>query len=277
MPDRISRIAGFNNVTAGSIAVTDAPLGRRYHSIVLRCSATSQTDAVNIIDDVSIVVNGRSIRTLTPARLRAINSFSKNGTGGADYSGSDPLQLVFHFREPSLKTSQEEHSLCLGTGDISSLRIEVRIKSGITAPALSGYYVYDDAVNAKGDPVPSGVVKRTKIDTLTSPGAGDVTFRNLSFEGVVKRLHIENASTITALEMRSNDRIIWEGNVAELNALYIANGLTPITGYTTIPFDILNDLYSGIPADQLANFALKLTFNAAATATVVHEFYAKAV
>lgn len=275
MPDRISRIAGFNNVTAGSIAVTDAPLGRRYHTIVLRCSATSQTDAVNIIDDVSIVVNGRSIRTLTPARLRVMNSFARGGSG-ADFSGTDPLQLVFHFREPSLKTSQEEHSLCLGTGDVSSLRIEVRLKSGLTAPALSGYYIYDEAVNAKGDPVPAGIVKRTKIDTLTSTGAGEFTFRNLSFEGVVKRLHIETTA-VTAVEMRSNDRIIWEGSVAELNALYVANGLSPISGYTSIPFDLLNDLYSGIPADQLANFALKLTFNAAANATVVHEFYAKAV
>ena len=276
MPDRISRIAGFNNVTAGSIAVTDAPLGRRYHTIVLRCSATGQTDAAAIVDDVSIVVNGRSIRTLTPARLRAINSFSKNGTGGADYSGADLGQLVLHFREPSLKTSQEEHSLCLGTGDISSLRIEVRLKSGLVSPALSGYYVYDDAVNSKGEPVPSGIVKRTKVDTVTSPGAGEVTFRNLSFEGVVKRLHIEG-TTVTAVEMRSNDRIIWEGSVAELNAIYVAHGITPVAGYTTIPFDLQNDLYAGIPADQLANFALKLTFSAATSAAIIHEFYAKAV
>jgi hypothetical protein len=276
MPDRISRIAGFNNVTAGSIAVTDAPLGRRYHTIVLRCSASGLSDASQIIDDVSIVVDGRAIRTLTPARLRVINTFSRGGTGGADYSGTDPLQLVFHFREPSLKTSQEEHSLCLGTGDVSSLRIEVRLKSGITTPALSGYYIYDDAVNAKGDPVPAGIVKRTKIDTLTATGAGEFTFRNLSFEGVVKRLHIETQA-VTAVELRSNDRIIWEGNVAELNALYLSQGLTPIYGYTTIPFDLLSDLYAGIPADQLANFALKMTFNAAANATVVHEFYAKAI
>jgi hypothetical protein len=275
MPDRISRIAGFNNVTAGSIAVTDAPLGRRYHTIVLRCSASGLSDASQIIDDVSIVVNGRSIRTLTPARLRVINSFARGGSG-ADFSGTDPLQLAFHFREPSLKTSQEEHSVCLGTGDVSSLRIEVRLRSGITSPALSGYYIYDEAVNGKGDPVPAGIVKRTKIDTLTSTGAGEFTFRNLSFEGVVKRLHIETTA-VTAVEMRSNDRIIWEGNVAELNALYVANGLSPISGYTSIPFDLLNDLYAGIPANQLANFALKLTFNAAANATVVHEFYAKAV
>lgn len=275
MPDRISRIAGFNNVSAGSIAVTDAPLGRRYHAIVLRCSATSQTDAVNIIDDVSVVINGRSIRTLTPARLRAINSFSKGGSG-ADWSGTDPLQLVLHFREPSLKTTEDEHSLCLGTGDVSSMRIEVRLKSGLTAPALSGYYVYDDAINDKGNPVSSGIVKRTKIDTVSASGAGDVTFRNLSFEGIVKRLHIET-SLITAVELRSNDRVIWEGNTAELNALYVAHGLSPQTGYCTIPFDLLSDLRMGVPADQLANYALKLTFSGAGTANIVHEFYARAV
>ena len=275
MPDRISRIAGFNNVTAGSIAVTDAPLGRRYHTIVLRCSATGQTDAAAIVDDVSIVVNGRSIRTLTPARLRVINSFSRGGNG-ADWSGNDPLQLVFHFREPSLKTAQEEHSLCLGTGDISSLRIEVRLRPGLTAPALSGYYVYDTATNSNGGPVSAGIVKRTKLDSVSSSGAGDVTFRNLSFEGVVKRLHIESA-LVTALELRSNDVVIWEGTVSELNALYLANGLSPISGYTTIPFDLLNDLYAGMPADQLANYALRLTFSGAGTANIVHEFYAKAI
>jgi len=275
MPDRIAKIAGFNNVATGSIAVTDAPLGRRYHAIVLRCTATSQTDAANIIDDVSVVVNGRAVRTLTPARLRVINSFAKNGSG-ADWSGADPLQLVLHFREPSLKTANEEHSLCLGTGDVSSLRIEVRLKSGLTSPTLSGYYVYDDATDAKGLPVPAGIIKRTKIDTVTAQGSGDVIIRTLSFEGYVKRLHIET-TLVTAIELRSNDRVIWEGSASELNALYVAHGLSPSASYCTIPFDLLNDINMGIPADQLANYALKLTFSGAGTAAIIQEFYARAV
>jgi hypothetical protein len=268
MPDSLLKAPTFNNVASPAVAVCDLPRDRRYHTLFITATATGTTDAASVVQEINLVINGKSQRRLTVPQLRALNAF--NGTG---YNGSDANTLVIHLREPWFTDPQDQHALSWGMGGVSSFRVEVTIKSGLTAPSVLGSYVADEGRDAKGQLIGIGIIKKTKTDFTPVAQSGDILVRNLSFEGLVKRLHIESAA-VTDIDFRANGRSVFEVHTANLATFYASQSLVAQSGYSTINVDFLNHLVLGADAASLANSEIKVTSSAATSFNIVHEYLA---
>jgi hypothetical protein len=271
MPDSLLKAPTFNNVAAGGVAVCDLPRDRRYHTIYIKATAQGTTDAAAVVSEINLTINGRSQRRLTVPQLRALNAF--NGTG---YNGSDLNTLVIHLREPWLTDPRDQHALSWGMGGVSSFRLEVTLKTPLTNPVVTGSYVADEGRDDKGALIGIGIIKKTKTDFQGVTNTGDMLVRNLSFEGFVKRLHLESTA-ITAIDFRANGRSVFEADTANLPAFYASKALAAVSGYQTINFDELNHLVLGVVAGSLANSEIKVTNSAATSFNIVHEFLAPAL
>jgi hypothetical protein len=280
MPDSLLKAPTFNNVPssavpAGTVAVCDLPRDRRYHTLFITATAvsggTATANAADVIQEINLTINGKSQRRLTPAQLRAMNAFN-----GAGYNGSDLNTLVVHLREPWFTDPKDQHALSWGMGGVTSFRIEVTLKSGITSTVILGSYVADEGRDDKGNLIGIGVIKKTKSDFVGVSTTGDILVRNLSFEGFVKRMHFES-SAISAIDFRANGRTVFEVATSNLAAFYAAQGLTAISGYTTVNFDELNHLILGVDAASLANSEIKVTNQTATSFNILHEFLAPAL
>jgi hypothetical protein len=224
-----------------------------------------------VVSEINLTIGGRSMRRLTVPQLRALNAFN-----GAIYNGNDLNTLVIHLREPWLTDPRDQHALSWGMGGVTSFRVEVTLKTPLTNPALSGSYVADEGRDDKGNLLGIGVIKKTKTDFQGVTNTGDMLVRNLSFEGVVKRLHLES-SAITSLDFRANGRSVFEVDTANLASFYASQLLVAQSGYQTINFDQLNHLALGVVAGSLANSEIKVTNSAATSFNIVHEFLAPAL
>jgi hypothetical protein len=271
MPDSLLKAPTFNNVATASVAVCDLPRDRRYHTIFLKATATGSTDAASVVGEINLTINGRSQRRLTVPQLRALNAFN-----GATYNGSDANTLVIHLREPWLTDPRDQHALAWGMGGVTSFRVEVTLKASLTNPVLVGSYMADEGRDEKGNLLGIGIIKKTKTDFQGVTNTGDMLVRNLSFEGVVKRLHLES-SVITAIDFRAGGRSVFEVDTANLGAFYASNALNAVSGYTTINFDQLNHLVLGVVAGALANSEIKITNSAATSFNILHEYLAPAL
>jgi len=241
MPDSLLKAPTFNNVAAGGVAVCDLPRDRRYHTIYIKATAQGTTDAASVVSEIN-----------------------------------DLNTLVIHLREPWLTDPRDQHDLSWGMGGVTSFRVEVTLKTPLTNPALSGSYVADEGRDDKGNLLGIGVIKKTKTDFQGVTNTGDMLVRNLSFEGVVKRLHLES-SAITSLDFRANGRSVFEVDTANLASFYASQLLVAQSGYQTINFDQLNHLALGVVAGSLANSEIKVTNSAATSFNIVHEFLAPAL
>ena len=271
MPDSLLKAPTFNNVAAGGVAVCDLPRDRRYHTIFIQATATGSTDAATVVQEINLTINGRSQRRLTVPQLRALNAFN-----GTTYNGSNLNTLVIHLREPWLTDPRDQHALSWGMGNVTSFRVEVTLKAGITAPVLLGSYVADEGRDDKGNLIGIGIIKKTKTDFQGVTTTGDMLVRNLSFEGMVKRLFLES-SVITAIDFRANGRSVFEVDTANLAAFYASKNLANVSGYTVINFDELNHLVLGVNAGSLANSEIKVTNSAATSFNILHEYLAPAL
>lgn len=274
MPDILQPLPTFNNVAVNAVAVCDLPRDRRYHTIYIQATGTvsgsASTDADQIVESVSVLIDGRAMRVLTPAQLRAINGFN-----GSVWNGSNAKQLIVHLREPWLTDPADQHALSWGMGGVSSFRLEIKTKAGITAPAITGFYAADEGV-ANGKLIPLGLIKRTKID-FTAGNTGTIKVRNLSYDGVVKRIHLEaSSSVITALKLTAGGRSAFEVATADLANFYGSHNLAAVSGYQTISFDQLGHLRLGVLAAGLANSELDLTLASSANINIIHEYMGSA-
>jgi hypothetical protein len=257
-------LVAWQAVAAGNRAYLDLPLDRDYLDISIRAGATGVTDALNAIDRVRIVVNGIAIRELTPAQIRRLNL--KYGT---IYNATDLGLLTLNFQEVWLWNHIGADSLALFTYGLLSLRIEVDIKPGLTAPFLGGYA----SAKVQRQVAPgANIVRKTKIETLDFPAAGTKIFRNLSPAGLVKAYNLQS-NTVTQVKYRIAGTEVWNLLQADCQDIMRRNWQTPDNNWYHLAWDTDLTFDAGIMAAALKETEFEVTVSAAGIVLLIHEYY----
>lgn len=248
----------FTNVVASGVATVSLPVGMSYNRIVLQLGGTSLTKSM--ITDVKIRLNGKVIFQNTGARLDLINTYRKRASAAGF--------LVLDLTEPDAKDMSEQYIGNINTAQgVSSLTLEVTI-SGATAPTL-------DSWSELGPPAPLGVLSKQILFTNSFGGAAKYGFKIIDVANrgaIIKRVHFNHTGNMTALEVKKNGIVIFDGVPTAVNSFYQLdyNKIAQTNLYTFDPC-LDNNYTNAIKTQDMVSLEFNVTTSAADTITAVVE------
>lgn len=257
-------LVAWQAVATGNRAYIDLPIDRDFETINITAVSTGQTDAANVVNSVRVVVNGIAVRELTPAEIRYLNK-----KYGAVYDSADTGNLTLNFKEDWLWNHTAADNLALFTGGLLSLRIEVDVKTGLTAPVLGGYAIakpqraYEKGTNR---------VRKTKTDTVDFTGASTRIVRTILPQGLCKAFNLAS-SAVTAVKMRISGTEVFNMTKAQVDDAMKMNEQTPASGFFTMPFDLDGTFEGGLVSELIKEVELEITTSGAANVKVIQEYY----
>lgn len=268
--DAKRKLSSWENVTPGNTAYIDLPIDRDYATIDIKATAllsgSAITDAKQLISKIRLIANGVTFREFTPDQLRQINGV--NGVKAGQYNPQNLLYLRIHGREDWLWNGA--NALMLNTSGITTLRIEVDlISTNITQPALAGTYSF----TPKRQLAPgTNVVRKVRVRRVDFAATGMKDFRNLTFKGQLKRLHLEG-SAVTDAKFEVSNAPIFDMSREEQVLLLERNEMVPTSGFFVVPFDETQEIDAGLPAAGLAEGVLFITVNATGGVNIIEEYF----
>jgi hypothetical protein len=248
----------FTNVVASGVASVSLPVGMSYNRVILVLGGTTFTKSM--ITSIKVRLNGKVIIDHTGARLDAVNTYRKRGSG-ATY-------LVIDFCEPDAKTMSEQYIGNVNTAQgVSSFTIEVTT-SGATAPTLDSY-------SELGPPAPLGVIAKAIPFTTSFAGSGKFPFKLIDVANrgaIVKRVHFFHGGNVSALEVKKNGIVIHDNIPAAVNTFWQAdyNKVAQANVYTYDPCAD-NNYANAVKTQDMVSLEFNLTTTAADTVTAVVE------
>jgi hypothetical protein len=264
---RTDQLPTPNGVDAVAKATFDLDLGNLYREIWLRvtCAAGNKT-AGELIDDITIDVNGKPARTHTPAELDEIQTLidsdlavkTSGSVGTADLISFVPIFLAEDWRK------NVERGLGLGWNAIGIRSLQVKVKM------LSGWGSWDDADRNRGlGPITKW--KRQDLDAVGTPKDFQKVFDVGSQDNFLQSLHLWPTATGTSrevieAELKLNGGIIHNRTADQNQAVLMAKGMNP-SGEALRRYDLVLDESDSI--NDMINLRgvnkqnLKLTFNGA--------------
>lgn len=210
----INFISGINGVTSGGNAIINLPVNQRYHRIILNCTEAGSAAAVSsIITGIRILVNGVTIRDITPANM--IKIAQANGytplLGELPILFTEPFPTGGTYNEPSDITSWDLY-------DQSTFSIQLTVAG--TVPGITGSYEFDFLRNLGPDGLPFlQVVTQHQFSTTTVVGRNDLT--NLPISYPIRRLWLAvGAGTISQVEAYQDGNKVFEATLGQLRNMY---------------------------------------------------------
>lgn len=221
----INILSGINGVVAGGSATLTIPVGRRYHALKAFLTATvggnPSFDPTVIISSARLLVNGVSMRDLTPAQIIGIAKL--NGITPDVANG----ELPFYFSEPWRASVIGEESTSWDVTEQATFTLEMTFLGTAVAPACVVEAAFDYGRNKDG----SGknflaIVKQLRFTKANPAGIIDLT--DLPQQFPIQRIHLTtSAGTITSAEVWNDTVKVMEGLTAAINDFYKDYKLTP--------------------------------------------------
>jgi len=206
-------INGIEGVISGGIATINVPVNRRYHAIKLFVSATGETLASAIVDSVRVIVNGVVMRDLLPAEFQKIAKL--NGQTCGD------LEIPIFFSEPWRASVIGEESTSWDMFDQVRFTLEVKFKTGLTAPTLQALATYDFARNVSDGKPFLAIMKALKFTYNAPAGNYDITTLPVRFP-IHRILLGASTGAVNSVEVFRDSQKVFESTVAE-NARFLAD------------------------------------------------------
>lgn len=265
-------LPSFNGVGVSQTASVDLATGKRYLGIYVNYKTNANQATIEAdITAIRLVVNGKVQRQFTAAELNKLNAL--NGIAFA----TGLIQI--HLSESWLRTWQGEEGYGWGTGDIATFKLEIDIGAGAVSPTLSGFVEVDSAVDAKGNPLGIGVIKKVKKFTRVISGAGVVNITDLPKIDAYSRIHFfGSAAIIDKIKVQVDSLDVWELTTAQMAArlLVAAPKLTAQTNAYHVCFDVTQQGDSVLPmryanGRPVSDLRIDLTANGAGTVTIITE------
>lgn len=269
--DAKRKLLGWENVTPGNVAYYDLPIDRDYATIDIKITAllsgVAITDAKQAIGKIRLVANGKTFREwLSVDDLRQTNGV--NGGKAGQYNPQNLLYLRIHGREDWLWSGQ--NGTMLNTSGLATLRIEVELVStNLTVPVLSGTYSFSPK---RAIPPGMNVVRKIRSRRVDFSATGTKDFRNLTFNGQLKRMHLAG-SIVTDARFEVGNSPIYDQSREEQVLLLERNEMVPSAGYFVVPFDETQEIDAGLPAAGLAEGVLFVTVNAPGAVVIIEEYF----
>lgn len=263
-----------NGVDAGAKAIFDLDLQNLYRElwIAITCAAGNKTYD-QLIDDITLEVDGKIERAHTPVQLNEINTLHDSSlaikTSGAIATGDlvsyIPILLAEDFRK------NVDRGLALGWNavGIRSLQLKVQLADGIASPDLSGWGVWTPADTSRGlGPITKW--KRQDLDAAGSPkDFGKVFDVGGDQDNFVQSLHIWPTSDnhyVTEAELKFANQIVHKRTNLQNQADLASKDMNPDTGAKPrydLVFDESDSIADMYNLRLVTKQNLKLTFDAA--------------
>jgi hypothetical protein len=243
----------FSTVTPGKTSTLSIAPGVRVHKIVVK-AFTANTDYAGhlsdfqgLIDGGRLKVNGKVQREFTQQDLDYIQGRNGNNyLSGLSADGKTLFQPIF-LAEPWRPNAASREAFAWGTGNIASLQLEIDVSSD--APddfALSAEYVFDNAVDAKGNAVGMGAIVKWFKTNVQMTGTSILIEDPVTARDPYQEIVFFD-DTITAVNLKVDNTEVFDNNADENNTNMYNDGMEPDNGAFSLVFDHDDKLDSVLP------------------------------
>lgn len=269
-----------NGVDAGSKATFDLDLGNIYRELWLQCSvAAGDKTADQIIEDITLEVNGKPQRTHTAVELNQINTLHDADlaikTSGAVGTGNLVSYVPLFLAEDWRKNTERGLALGWNAVGIRSLQLKVKLRAGIVTPTLSGWGTWDKGDLSRG----LGTItkwKRQDLDAVGTPKDFGKVFDVGGSDNFAQSIHLFPTSTgttryVTDAELKLNNEIVHKRSFNRNASVLAAKKMNPDLSATPrydLVFDESDAIADTINLRNITKQNLKLTFDAAPNGTL---------
>ena len=269
MPRAVQKLPSFNAVAPGSVASLNIPTTDTYSAIFVGIRHGSDTKMTvtnmkTLVEEIKLVLNGNVMWQISGADYVAMLQFY-----GIDIQAG-VLPLVFAL--PYMDNAVNGDIFALGTADLRTAVLEIKLGSGITSPTLNAY-----SEILVGGNQPLGMFIKIEDTHYGAEGTGIREISNLPITGAgvgLKALHVTTDS-IGEVEIKANRaelfKVIPEINANQLSIRTSRTGERVLqAGYTHVDLGG-NRLADVVNMTNIADFRVKLDFTAATAFRVIHE------
>lgn len=257
----VNYINGVEGVAASSTATVNIPIDRRYHALKLFVSATGETDATAIVDQVQLYVNGVLQRNLTATqfiKIALLNGITA-GTG----------EIPIYFSEPWRASVTGEEATSWDLFGASKCTLQITFKA-VTAPVCSVQASYDYGRNLDGDKPFLAIVRQLTQAYNAPSGTFDIV--TLPTQNPLQRVHLSmSANSISSVEVYRGSEKVHEGTLSQ-NARFLADYGMNSTAFTfPVVFDFDQQISNPLVVRNQGDLNIRPTTTGAATLTAIIE------
>lgn len=236
-------LSGIEGVAANGNATINCPVSRRYKGIKLFATGTdgvNPLDAVDIVDGVQVIVGKVTMIDLTADQLR------RDYLSNLKLAASSPLiasEIPIAFAEPGRASVTDENVTAYDTFGVDTMTIKVKIKAGVTNPAITALAVFDYLRSQMGEQVVVQPLKKYAVSIIAPGGKVDIT--QIQPKNPVQRIYLDGTQNITAVEVVADSARVFEGTTEE-NARFLADYAIDASQFKyPVVFDYTQQLFAG--------------------------------
>jgi len=246
-------LPSFSNVSAGSTAVLQVPLGYSYNAINLEYSGVTLAQ----LQDIEVRINGKVMQSFVDGvRLQDINKYyDRNIESGF---------VTLWFETPEFK-EDFVRSTAIGTADVSTFDVAVNIDAGAAAPVLKGHAI-------RSNNLPLGAIVKFKRFSASAAAAGIKEIDNLPREARIKAIHLFKAD-ISQAEIELDSTIFYDPSKTLGAKIQTDYERVPDTAkMTTVDFTLHGDPMQALLVQNAFDFRLRALCDTAGAFDIVVEY-----
>jgi hypothetical protein len=249
-------LPSFSNVSAGATATVNCPVGLTYEAIILKYGGT--TFDPTHMERIEVKVNGKSLWDITGSQLVTINKFYDK----ADNAG----YLTLWFARPWMATVFESRLTALGTADVSTLSVHVKIASGAVAPELEAHAIQSGAQ-------PLGLVAKLRQFPRSFSTTGQQEIDSLPRGGArVGAIHLFK-SDVSDIEMEVNGIKVYDFDKGLAEEFQTQSGRVPQTATAThVDFLLDGDMKHALQLAGVQDWRLRPTIDTIGSVNTLVEY-----
>jgi len=210
MSRNVKVLSALSNVSAGSTATLELPLGHTYDQITFEYSGVTPEQIKNI----KLNINGKAVQSYKSAvRLNQLNAYWKRPvTAGF---------LDMHFVRPEMTNLEYRRLYALGTADVATVDITFDIDAAAVNPVIQAQAVLSPNT-------PLGLITKVKEFPVSSATAGEKEIDNLPKRARVGAIHLMGKSDINKIEVEVDSYKVYEATKVRGEKLQSDANRTPL-------------------------------------------------
>lgn len=268
MAKKIIPSNSLDQVGAGNVAKLKLDIGPTYEKINFEVTSAAGGLDVTDIESIKVVMNGDTrIEFLTLQDLIDINAFYKRS---ADTVSANRINFMLNFFSSQFEALGDALATGIGTADLSSLVIEIKIAAGAPADIKIEADLFIET-----DRQPVGVFLAYRNFSVSSVVAGDVQIRDLPINGAVyTSLHLRK-SDITKVKLLVDQVEVINAKKTSLERFQLDNWKQPrlpiSARFTHVDFVHYGNSNNVLNTNQIQSMNLTATFGTAGALNVLAE------
>lgn len=268
MAKKIIPANSLDQVGAGNVAKLKLDIGPTYEKINFEVTSVAGGLDITDIESVKVIMNGDTrIEFLSLSDLIDINAFYKRS---ADVVGANRINFMLNFFSTQFEALGDSLATCLGTADLTSLVIELKIAAGAPADIKIEADLFIETM-----PQPVGIFLAYRNFGVNSATSGDIQIRDLPINGAIyTALHLKK-SDISKVKLLIDQVEVINTKKTSLERFQLDNWKQPrapvSARFTHVDFVHHGNTNNVLNTEKIQNMNLTATFATAGALNVLAE------